>query len=81
LKEQNRLENILKVKPAREWRNQTQGTLVQEALRIGMQNKWPLLRKRPPLLKEFTLMAGAIVFSSNKSPQEREIIEGPLSGQ
>ena len=31
LKEQNRLENILKVKPAREWRNQTQGTLVQEA--------------------------------------------------
>jgi len=31
LKDQNRLENILKVKPAREWRNQTQGTLVQEA--------------------------------------------------
>ena len=31
LKEQNRLENILKLKPAREWRNQTQGTLVQEA--------------------------------------------------
>ena len=25
LKEQNRLENILKVKPAREWRNQTRG--------------------------------------------------------
>ena len=31
LKQQNRLENILKIKPAREWRNQTQGTLVQEA--------------------------------------------------
>jgi ferredoxin len=31
LKEQNRLENILNFKPAREWRNQTQGTLVQEA--------------------------------------------------
>ena len=31
LKEQSRLENILKVKPAREWRNQTQGTVVQEA--------------------------------------------------
>lgn len=30
LKQQNRLENILKIKPAREWRNQTQGTLVQE---------------------------------------------------
>ncbi len=30
LKKQNRLENILKVKPAREWRNQTRGTLVQE---------------------------------------------------
>jgi ferredoxin len=31
LKQQNRLENILKIKPAREWRNQTQGTLVHEA--------------------------------------------------
>jgi ferredoxin len=31
LKQQNRLENILKIKPARDWRNQTQGTLVQEA--------------------------------------------------
>ncbi len=31
LKEQHRLGNILKVKPAREWRNQTLGTLVQEA--------------------------------------------------
>jgi len=31
LKQQNRLENILKIKPAREWRNQTQGVLVQEA--------------------------------------------------
>ena len=31
LKQQNRLENILKIKPAREWRNQTPGTLVQEA--------------------------------------------------
>jgi len=33
LKEQNRLENILKVKPPREWRNQTRGTLVQEAFK------------------------------------------------
>jgi ferredoxin len=33
LKQQNRLENILKIKPAREWRNQTQGTLVQEAFK------------------------------------------------
>jgi ferredoxin len=31
LNEQNRLQNILKVKPAREWRNQTRGSLVQEA--------------------------------------------------
>ena len=31
LKEQSRLKNILKFKSAREWRNQTQGTLVQEA--------------------------------------------------
>lgn len=30
LKEQNRLQDILKIKPAREWRNQTLGTLVQE---------------------------------------------------
>lgn len=30
LKEQNRLENILKVKPAREWKNQTRGTLIHE---------------------------------------------------
>lgn len=30
LKEQNRLENILKIKPAREWRNQTRGTMVHE---------------------------------------------------
>ena len=30
LKQQSRLENILKVKPPREWRNQTRGTLVQE---------------------------------------------------
>jgi len=33
LKQQNRLENILKVKPPREWRNQTRGTLVQEAFK------------------------------------------------
>ena len=33
LKDQNRLENILKVKPAREWRNQTRGSLVQEAFK------------------------------------------------
>jgi len=31
LKEQGRLENILKIKPAREWKNQTQGTMVHEA--------------------------------------------------
>ncbi|MBI4633199.1 MAG: methylenetetrahydrofolate reductase C-terminal domain-containing protein [Deltaproteobacteria bacterium] len=31
LKQQNRLENILLITPAREWRNQTRGTLVQEA--------------------------------------------------
>ncbi len=30
LKDQNRLENILKIKPAREWRNQTRGTMVHE---------------------------------------------------
>jgi ferredoxin len=33
LKKQGRLENILKVKPAREWRNQTRGSLVQEAFK------------------------------------------------
>ncbi len=33
MKQQNRLENILKVKPPREWRNQTCGTLVQEAFK------------------------------------------------
>jgi hypothetical protein len=33
LKQQNRLENILKVRPPREWRNQTRGTLVQEAFK------------------------------------------------
>jgi ferredoxin len=33
LKDQARLENILKVKPAREWRNQTRGSLVQEAFK------------------------------------------------
>ncbi len=33
LKQQNRLENIMKVKPPREWRNQTRGTLVQEAFK------------------------------------------------
>lgn len=31
LKQQNRLEGILRIKPAREWRNQIQGILVQEA--------------------------------------------------
>jgi ferredoxin len=31
LKEQGRLENILKVKPAREWKNQTLGTMIHEA--------------------------------------------------
>jgi ferredoxin len=30
LKEQDRLENILKVKPAREWKNQTRGTMIHE---------------------------------------------------
>jgi hypothetical protein len=30
LKQQNRLENIMTVKPPREWRNQTRGSLVQE---------------------------------------------------
>ncbi len=30
LKDQNRIENILKVRPAREWRNQTRGTMVHE---------------------------------------------------
>jgi ferredoxin len=33
LKRQGRLENILKVRPAREWRNQTRGSLVQEAFK------------------------------------------------
>jgi hypothetical protein len=33
LKQQNRLENILKIRPPREWRNQTRGTLVQEAFK------------------------------------------------
>ena len=33
LKKQNRLENILTVKPAREWRNQTRKSLVQEAFK------------------------------------------------
>ncbi len=33
LKDQNRLENILKIKPAREWKNQTRGSLVQEAFK------------------------------------------------
>lgn len=30
LKDQNRLENILRIRPAREWRNQTRGTMVHE---------------------------------------------------
>jgi ferredoxin len=33
LKSQGRLENLLKVRPAREWRNQTRGSLVQEAFK------------------------------------------------
>jgi len=33
LKKQNRLENILKVRPPREWRNQTRKSLVQEAFK------------------------------------------------
>jgi len=33
LKKQGRLENIVKVRPAREWRNQTRGSLVQEAFK------------------------------------------------
>jgi ferredoxin len=33
LKDQNRLENILKIKPAREWENQTQRSLIQEAFK------------------------------------------------
>lgn len=33
LKKQNRLENILKMKPAREWENQTQRSLIQEAFK------------------------------------------------
>ena len=33
LKKQNRLENILKVKPAREWRNQTRKSFIHEAFK------------------------------------------------
>jgi ferredoxin len=33
LKDQNRQENMLKIKPAREWKNQTRGSLVQEAFK------------------------------------------------
>lgn len=33
LKQQNRLDSILKIKPPREWRNQTRGTFVHEAFR------------------------------------------------
>lgn len=33
LKKQNRLENIIKIKPAREWRNQTRKSLIHEAFK------------------------------------------------